>query len=267
MSSVAIRSLPRTPSFSAKSLTLTPSVTVIARVIGTGSCGICAPPKRGGGAKPFIGPSLVLGYCWRPRLCCGPGRCGRAASPGAGINPAAPAPGRGVPNPGRAPNPGRPPGPADPPAGWVRVGCIGRRAPGGPPCGGRGPKPGPPEPGPPPGLPRSKIGRPRCRMPGGVGVGRGATGAGGGGGGAVYTGRGPVCGIMTRRGGGAGLCAGTFCGAAVTLAEAGACSPAEATGVPLDNPADSGTFVTAEVGCGGVAGGAAAAIFTGAAAP
>jgi hypothetical protein len=40
-----------------------PSVTVIVRVIGIGSEGTCAPPKRDGGAKPFIGPSLVFGYC------------------------------------------------------------------------------------------------------------------------------------------------------------------------------------------------------------
>src|SRR3984893_3238147 len=67
----AMRSLPRTPSFSARSFTLMPSVTVMVRVIGTGSWGTCAPPKRGGGAKPFIGPSLVFGYCLRPRRCCG----------------------------------------------------------------------------------------------------------------------------------------------------------------------------------------------------
>ena len=44
ISSVAIRSLPRTSSFSARSLTLMPSVTVIVLVMGRGSCEICAPP-------------------------------------------------------------------------------------------------------------------------------------------------------------------------------------------------------------------------------
>ena len=77
---------------SARSLTLMPSVTVMVRVMGSGSCGICAPPKRDGGAKPFIGPSLVFGYCWRPRPRGGPpGRCGRGASPGGGTRPPAPA--------------------------------------------------------------------------------------------------------------------------------------------------------------------------------
>ena len=65
MSSAAIRSLARISSFSARSFTLMPSVTVISRVIGCGSSLNCAaPPKRGGGTKPFIGPSLVFGYCW-----------------------------------------------------------------------------------------------------------------------------------------------------------------------------------------------------------
>jgi hypothetical protein len=44
MSSVAIRSLARTSSFSARSLTLMPSVTVISRVIGSGSPPYCTPP-------------------------------------------------------------------------------------------------------------------------------------------------------------------------------------------------------------------------------
>jgi hypothetical protein len=37
-----------------------PSVTVMVRVIGNGSRDICMPPKRGGGWKPFIGPSLLF---------------------------------------------------------------------------------------------------------------------------------------------------------------------------------------------------------------
>ncbi len=42
-----------------------PSVTVISRVMGSGSLPYVQPRhKRGGGTKPFIGPSLVLGYCW-----------------------------------------------------------------------------------------------------------------------------------------------------------------------------------------------------------
>jgi hypothetical protein len=44
MSSVAIRSLARTSSFSARSLTLMPSVTVISRVMGSGSPPYCTPP-------------------------------------------------------------------------------------------------------------------------------------------------------------------------------------------------------------------------------
>ncbi len=40
----AIRSLARTSSFSARSLTLMPSVTVISRVIGNGSLLYCIPP-------------------------------------------------------------------------------------------------------------------------------------------------------------------------------------------------------------------------------
>ena len=40
---VAIRSLARTSSFSARSFTLMPSVTVISRVIGTGSLLYCMP--------------------------------------------------------------------------------------------------------------------------------------------------------------------------------------------------------------------------------
>jgi hypothetical protein len=143
ISSEAIRSLPRTPSFSARSFTLMPSVTVMVRVMGTGSWGICAPPKRGGGAKPFIGPSLVLGYCWRPRRCCGAAsaagelpleagsgrlhhlrRAGARQSRGARQSQAAVRQSRAV-HRGREVHPG-----------WVRVGCMGRRAPPGPSWGG-----------------------------------------------------------------------------------------------------------------------------------
>src|SRR6185437_14193240 len=58
-SSVAIRSLARNSSFSARSFTLTPSVTVMLRVIGTGPVGTCAAPKRGA-TIPFIGPSSTF---------------------------------------------------------------------------------------------------------------------------------------------------------------------------------------------------------------
>src|SRR6201999_2444053 len=118
----------------ARSFTLMPSVTVIVRVIGNGSAGTTAPPKRDGGAKPFIGPSLVFGYCWRPRPRGGPpGRWGRGASPPGGRSPPpapggppgrGPKPGRPAGPPGRCPKPGRPPGA---PLGAERVGCIGRR--------------------------------------------------------------------------------------------------------------------------------------------
>ncbi len=104
---------------------------------------VCAaPPKRGGGTKPFIGPSLVLGYCCpprRPRFCAA--RCGRGASPVGGAPPGtgawtAKATGtrwrriRGArqSRDGRRVAPG-PPGPANPP-GVVRVGCLGRGPPG-----------------------------------------------------------------------------------------------------------------------------------------
>jgi len=52
----AIKSLARIPSFSAKSLTLMPSVIVMLREIG---CGSFESDSRGGGTKPFIGPSLI----------------------------------------------------------------------------------------------------------------------------------------------------------------------------------------------------------------
>ena len=102
MSRMAIRSLARISSFSARSLTLMPSVTVISRVMGSGSwVKLAAPPKLRGGTKPFIGPSLVLGYCCRPRPLGADGpRCGRGASPGGGVEPGAPKP-----PPGRGPNP------------------------------------------------------------------------------------------------------------------------------------------------------------------
>ncbi len=44
------------PSFSARSFTLTPSVISMARVIG---CGSFDAISRGGGTKPFIGPSFT----------------------------------------------------------------------------------------------------------------------------------------------------------------------------------------------------------------
>src|SRR5271155_3595583 len=95
-------------------------------------------------------------------------------SPGPGIGAPGAPPGR-APKPGRAPNagrgppgvnpgrPGAPPGPPGPP-GKVRVGCIGRRAPGADEDIGR-------EPGAPGdwGRGRSKMGRPRCGVPGATG--------------------------------------------------------------------------------------------------
>lgn len=113
------------------------------------------------------------------------------------------------------------------PAGVWRVGCIGRRAPG-PPIGGREPA------GcalPIPGR-RWKIGCPRTgnpppvRWPGAPARGPGAAdvlpGAAGRGGGAVYTGRGPVCGVIRRRVGAGGACARCCCLASAMEPEAGA---------------------------------------------
>jgi hypothetical protein len=56
-SSRAIRSLARTSSFSASSFTLMPSVMVMVRVMGSGS--LESEESRGGGTKPFIGPSFT----------------------------------------------------------------------------------------------------------------------------------------------------------------------------------------------------------------
>src|SRR5213082_2399673 len=124
----AIRSFARISSFSARSLTLMPSVIVMLRVIGSGSF---ESESRGGGTKPFIGPSFT------PR---GTYRC-----PGRRDGPPGRLPGRVGPGGG---NPGPTPigrGPAEP----VRVGFIGRRSPGR--IGGR-------DPGPPAGRGRWKIG-------------------------------------------------------------------------------------------------------------
>ena len=52
----AIKSFARILSFSARSFTLMPSVMVMARVIGSGSFDTA---MRGGGTKPFIGPSFT----------------------------------------------------------------------------------------------------------------------------------------------------------------------------------------------------------------
>src|SRR2546425_13267728 len=60
MSSRAIKSFARIPSFSARSLTLMPSVMVMCRLIGNGSF---ETVSRGGGTKPFIGPSLPRAEC------------------------------------------------------------------------------------------------------------------------------------------------------------------------------------------------------------
>src|SRR5512147_2192020 len=85
------------------------------------------------------------------------------------------------------------------PLGDVRVGCIGRRSPGR--DGGRAGVAG---------LGRWKMGLPGTGRPG---AGRGVEAvapapalalAGGAAAGALYTGRGPVCGVIIRRGGGEG---------------------------------------------------------------
>src|SRR5579863_3036777 len=103
-------------------------------------------------------------------------------------------PGRGAPPGGRAP------------VGEVRVGCIGLRSPGR--NGPRGAAPGAEEDG----CGRRKIGCPRTTTPGTVA-------------GAVYTGRGPACGVIIRFTGGAGGAIG-FAGAvgSVCSCAADACS-------------------------------------------
>ena len=98
---------------------------------------------------------------------------------------------------------------------------MGRRTPPGPTLGpvlpGREPKGAPPVPPGPCGRGRSKIGLPRCMPPSVCAAPAGA----------VYTGRGPVCGIIMRLAGGPGttagvaLAAGVF-GAAAEASEAGA---------------------------------------------
>src|SRR5438105_9909612 len=182
----AIRSLARTSSFSASSFTLMPSVMVMVRVIGSGS--LESAVNVGGGRKPFIGPSFTpRGATYR----C-PGR--RAGPPGlrSPIGGAIPGP-----IPGRAPA-GRVP------VGDVRVGCMGRRSPGR--NGGRAP--GAPAAA---GRGRWKIGWPGTGRPGAARFARGRCPIGCPGCtvaaleavfcGAAYTGRGPVCGVITRRAG------------------------------------------------------------------
>src|SRR6184192_784317 len=111
----AITSLARTPNFSARSFTLVPSVTVISRVIGNGSFETL---MRGGGTKPFIGPSFTPRGTerWPGRRPGPPGLPG--GRPGAGAAPPGPTPNGRGPKPGRdhAHIPGR-----------GLVGCIGLR--------------------------------------------------------------------------------------------------------------------------------------------
>lgn len=126
--------------------------------------------------------------------------------------------GGAAPTPAPAPNGGRAPGAPE------RVGCGPRRSPGrigGLVCPGvnwPGALPGPCAGV--PGRGRAKIGLPRSGIPprgGAVGTGRV-----GDGGGAAYTGRGPVCGTINRRGAG-GRCvpvAGLWAGGA-TVADTG----------------------------------------------
>ena len=116
MSSVAIRSLARTSSFSARSLTLMPSVTVISRVMGSGS-----PPYLHAAVtwrrhkalhRAFFGLGILRASAasarrsalrarrlagWRSSACAA-GACAEAGTRS------------GPPNPGRAPKPGRAPG-------------------------------------------------------------------------------------------------------------------------------------------------------------
>src|SRR5262249_13725014 len=137
--------------------------------------------SRGGGTKPFIGPSFSLGIngCLGRRA----GPPGRAGLPGAGGGTPGPTP----PIPGRGGKPAR----------GALVGCGPRRCSPGLPYPGRDPG-GPPGPV---GRGRWKIGCPPTtpcgRWPGAPCIGRpeGEPWTGGAGlctGGAVYTGRGPV---------------------------------------------------------------------------
>ena len=144
--------------------------------------------------------------------------------------------------------------PAWPPMG-VRVGCFGR----GPPAYWPGGPPGPPGPlelrcGYPPGPPegrRSKMGLPRwipapgARFP--------VPGRTGGKMGALYTGRGPVCGITMRRGGGAGAT-----GVLERAAGAGLDSAAiEGIGVPVSGAGAGASSVVTAAGSIAAAAGAA----------
>jgi len=118
--------------------------------------------------------------------------------------------------PAPAPNPGRMPGAPE------RVGCGPRRSPGR--IGGR--VPGDAADAPPgAGRGRWKIGLPRSGMPP-----RGAIGAPAGRTGAVYTGRGPLCGTIRRRGGGATPPAGDCPGRGVTPGRSGVAAAFGCTG-------------------------------------
>ena len=132
----------------------------------------------------------------------------------------------------------------------ARVGCMGRRSPGR--SGGRAP-------GAPAGRGRWKMGWPgtgrpgagRPCMPGRVAMGCPGTGGRGGacglGGAAVYTGRGPVCGVITRREGGGGA---GFVGAAATGGAGAAGS--EITGVSATGSSSS-TWISGWAGKGATA--------------
>ena len=137
----------------------------------------------------------------------------------------------------------------------ARVGCMGRRSPGR--RGGRGPL------GAPAGRGRWKIGCPgtgrpgagRPCIPGRLAIGWPGTGGRGGasgfGGAAMYTGRGPVCGVMTRRGGACGWVrtAGAFFAAGGAATTGGAIS--DSSGVSMGGTDATASGASAASSCMG----------------
>ena len=139
----------------------------------------------------------------------------------------------------------------------ARVGCLGRGPPanwpGGPPPGMRCPGPV----GAPPGL-RSNIGLPRC-SPGPVLAP--AAGAVGGTIDALYTGRGPVCGITMRRAGGAdGARLWVRCGAVDSAAIAGTDVAASGAGAATSAAGATATGGSMMAAAGASAGAGAATV-------
>ena len=147
------------------------------------------------------------------------------------------------------------------PVGDCRVGCIGRRSPGR--NGGRVPGAAAP-----PGRGRWKIGWPGTGRPGTGRAGAPAWAVGAGRGGALYTGRGPVCGMIMRGDGdcaigaagfaaiGAGGCGGTTGGTAETGGAAcatagvttGGLTGRGGTGIAGGAAADTGGWATGGAG-------------------